>query len=271
MKIGFIGCGNMGGALISGLIRSEKITHYEIYCYDVDSVKLEEITAKHKLHKAVSLKKLCEECEIVVVAIKPTDVLAMLTECRDVLDTPSKTVISIAAGLKTAFYRNHLKEARIVRVMPNTPAVVGEGAAGLYFDGKFSDEDRKTALEIFQASGEAEVVSKEDLIDSITGLSGSGPAYVFMFINSLADAGVMEGLPRDMAKRLAVQTVLGSAMLAKEWIREGVHFEELKDRVTSPGGTTASGLFALEEGAFRATVMRAVRSATTRAKELGAK
>jgi pyrroline-5-carboxylate reductase len=194
-----------------------------------------------------------------------------LIDFQKPLDQNRKTVISIAAGVKTEFYRKYLAAANLVRVMPNLPALIGKGASGIYFEGNIPEDDRNMVLEIFQACGLASEVKKEELLDVVTGLSGSGPAYVFSFINSLADAGVLEGLPRDTARKLAVQTVLGSAEYAAGEMKNNVHLEELKDRVTSPGGTTARGLFALEEGAFSAVVIKAVKEAVLRSKELGGK
>lgn len=272
MKIGIIGCGNMGSALVTGMIQQETFTHYEISAYDMDEEKLEDISSRLKLHKSKNEKELVAKCDIIILAVKPADVAATLKKVAGELDVEDKILITIAAGLKVSLYRGIIKKAKIVRVMPNTPAIVGKGASVLFFDGELSEKKKNTVLSIFKACGTAEIIHKEELMDCVTGLSGSGPAYVFTFINSLADAGVMEGLSRDLAIRLAIQTVLGSAELASlSYQNDGTHLEELKDRVTSPGGTTAAGLFALETGAFRATVMSAVKSAVNRSKELGAK
>ncbi len=268
MKIGIIGCGNMGSALIAGILR-EKL--YEVYVYDIDEVKIKQALSRWNIKKAAGLRDIADKCGIIILAVKPQDVEPVLKEIKTKFDAGGRILISIAAGIKTNLIRKYLKKALIARVMPNTPALVGEGVSGIYFDGKFDESKQNLVLNIFYTIGIAEVVKKEEQLDAVTGLSGSGPAYVFAFINALADAGVMEGLPRDVAKRLAVYTVGGSAVLAAESLEAGIHFEELKDRVTSPGGTTAEGLLALEEGAFRASVLKAVRAAAKRSKELGEK
>ena len=178
-----------------------------------------------------------------------------------------KILISIAAGVRISLFRKHLKTSLIARVMPNTPAIVGEGASAVYFDGNFTDQQKDIVLKIFKTCGIAEVVKIEDLLDAVTGLSGSGPAYVYTFINALTDGGVKEGLTRETSKRLAIQTVLGAAKLAQNEM--GTHLLELRDRVTSPGGTTAAGNHALEEGGFNASVVNAVSAASNRSRILG--
>jgi pyrroline-5-carboxylate reductase len=156
-------------------------------------------------------------------------------------------------------------KARLVRVMPNTPALVGEGMSALCAGASVTAADRRRALEIFSAVGRAVEVASESLLDAVTGLSGSGPAFVFLFLEALSDGGVQAGLPRPLANELAAQTVLGAAKLA---LTSGTHLGALKDMVTSPGGTTIAGVAALESGAFRGTVIRAIEAAANRSKEL---
>jgi pyrroline-5-carboxylate reductase len=268
MKIGIIGCGNMGSAIIAGLSR---VGAFEMSVYDIDKVRLRETATRWRAREAAGLAEIAASCRILILAVKPQDVEHVLKEIEMKFDTGSKILISIAAGVKISSYRKYLKKALIARVMPNTPALVGEGVSGIYFDGKFAEKDREAVLSIFYTIGIAETVKNEDLLDAVTGLSGSGPAFVFAFINALADAGVLEGLPRDVSRRLAVYTVSGSAALAAQSIESGIHLEELKDRVTSPGGTTAEGLLAMEEGAFNASVIKAVRAAVRRSREMGEK
>jgi pyrroline-5-carboxylate reductase len=178
----------------------------------------------------------------------------------------TKTIISIAAGTTIAFVAGRLPaKARIIRVMPNTPALVLAGAAGIAKGEYATAQDLQIAEAIFSAMGKAVVVEEKHL-DAVTGLSGSGPAYVFLFIEALADGGVKMGLPRDVATLLAAQTVLGAAKMLLEG---GRHPAELKDLVASPGGTTIAGLHALERGGLRGIVMEAVEAATSRSKELG--
>ncbi len=268
MKLGIFGCGNMGQALISGVIGSGVFSSGDIYAYDIDDLKINEFCRKIGIKKREPLE-LAADCDIILLAVKPQDVESLLHKTSRLMDSGKKIVVSIAAGVNISLYRKYLQNALLVRVMPNTPALIGKGASGLYFDGIFSEEEKDIVMKLFISCGIAEIVKNEELLDSVTGLSGSGPAYVFSFIGALADAGVMEGLSRETAKKLAVQTVLGSAELASNSIKEGIHLEELKDRVTSPGGTTAAGLFALEEGAFKAVVINAVKEAANRSRELG--
>ncbi|MGA2142896.1 MAG: pyrroline-5-carboxylate reductase [Brevinematales bacterium] len=268
MKLGIIGCGNMGCALIAGLSRENA---YEIRVYDIDALKVKEAVGRWSVKPAESTEELAGGSQVLIIAVKPHDIEKALADIRKSFDSPGKILISIAAGIKVSVMRKHLKKALIARAMPNTPALVGEGVSGVYFDGPFTEAQIKSVLDIFHSIGIAEIVKKEELLDAITGLSGSGPAYVFAFINALADAGVLEGLPRDVARRLAVYTVSGSAAMAAESVEAGIHMGELKDRVTSPGGTTAAGLLALENGAFNATVINAVRAAAARSREMGEK
>jgi pyrroline-5-carboxylate reductase len=176
-------------------------------------------------------------------------------------------VISIAAGVKMATLVKGLNHPAVIRVMPNTPAQIGAGMCVWTASEEVKDTTIETTRKILQTTGEELYVSDEKLVDMATALSASGPAYVFQFIEALIDGGVYLGMPRDAARRLAIQTVLGSVLLAKD---SGRHPAELKDKVTSPGGTTAEALLALEEGGFTASVIQAVRAAYEKSKELGA-
>lgn len=271
MKLGLIGCGNMGSVLLSRMISSNIVNATNARVFDIDEKKMNKLATDLNVINVDNIGDLVSNSDVVIIAVKPNNIEALLDEYRSELDKSSKIIVSIAAGVQIGLYRQYIGIARIVRVMPNTPALVGEGASGLYFDGEFDEAEHCDILAIFEACGLAVVVQKESLLDVVTGLSGSGPAYVFAFINSLADGAVAEGLPRDIARELAIQTVLGSAKLAKQEVSNGVHLEELKDRVTSPGGTTAEGLFALEAGGFRVSVMDAVRTASEKARKLGEK
>jgi pyrroline-5-carboxylate reductase len=269
MKLGFLGCGNMGSAILSGILNNKLVAPEDIYIYDIDQQKTRQLSQRWKVISVKETADIAENCDVIMIAVKPQDIGYLLESTAGKMDSAQKIVISIAAGVKVELIKKYLKKSHIVRVMPNTPALIGKGAAGIYFAGDFTEKQEAIVMDIFRACGTAEIVKKEDILDVVTGLSGSGPAYVFAFINSLADGAVLEGLPRDTARRLAIQTVLGSAELAWDSMKEGVHLEELKDRVTSPGGTTAAGLFALEEGKFRGTVIKAVKEAAKRSRELG--
>ena len=191
----------------------------------------------------------------------------ILQETAAVIDK-RKLIISIAAGISTQFIEGYLKKGvRVIRVMPNTPAMIGEGATAIAGGANAMEGDMALARYIFDAVG-ITVSVKEDLMDAVTGLSGSGPAYGFVIIDALAAGGVNMGLSRDIALKLAVQTLLGAAKLC---LKGDKHPAELRDMVTSPGGTTIAGLKALEEGKLRATLMTAVEAATLRSKELGKK
>ena len=212
-------------------------------------------------------RKAVKGADIVILAVKPQDMGTVLSELSPVIDN-KKVVISIAAGITTGFIEGHLREGvRVIRAMPNTPALIGEGAAALACGKKGSEKDREMAGLIFSALG-ITVFVKEELMDAVTGLSGSGPAYGFVIIEALTDAGVRMGLSRDISLKLAAQTILGAAKLC---LKGDKHPAELKDMVTSPGGTTIAGLKALEEGKIRATLMAAVEAAALRSKELGGK
>jgi len=206
-----------------------------------------------------------KQCDIVVLAVKPQVVPKALASYKPA-SGPQQLMISICAGTTIATLENGLaKGSRVIRVMPNTPALIGAGAAALCKGTHATDEDLAVAREIFEAIGIA-VVVEEKMMDAVTGLSGSGPAYVFQFIEALSDGGVNMGLARDVATKLAVQTVIGAARMVAEL---GKHPAVLKEMVTSPGGTTIAGLYALERGGIRGLIMEAIEDATTRSEELG--
>ena len=202
--------------------------------------------------------------DIIILCVKPNDVAQALKEAGDVT---GKLLISIAAGVPISRLREWTRgEPRLIRVMPNTPALIGHGAAAYAAGAGATDQDLALADRIFGATGIV-VRVKEGLLDAVTGLSGSGPAFVYTVIESLADGGVLMGLPRDVALRLASQTVLGAAAMA---LQTGLHPAELRDQVTSPGGTTIAGIEALEAGGVRSAFISAVRAAAVRSGELGA-
>ncbi len=269
MNIGIIGCGNMGSALISGMLNAGFVMPGEVYLYDIDEELADTTSRKLGARRCEQAEEVAKKSQVIILAVKPGNIEEVLKKSSDEMDKADKVVVSIAAGIRIENIRKHVRNARIVRVMPNTPALIGEGASGMVFDGDFEENEKKSIVKMFESCGLVEVVKSEDLMDIVTGLSGSGPAYVFAFINSLADGGVVEGLPRSTALNLAIRTVIGAAKLAESSLDENIHLEALKDRVVSPGGTTARGLYALEKGGFRATVIDAVREATKRAREIG--
>jgi len=262
-KIGLIGCGKMGGALLAGILRARLISPKEIICADYDRRRLDEIRGQYNVETTTRNKR-AAEADIVIIAVKPQVVGEVLDDISSVIK-PSTVLVSIAAGITSGFIEKRLaKEALIIRAMPNTPAMVGEGMTALSVGKRVKEEDLSFARNIFEAVGKT-VVVKEDLMDAVTGLSGSGPAYIFTIIEALADGGVQMGLDRDTARLMAAQTVLGAARLVMEGNR---HPAELRDMVTSPGGTTIAGLRVMEEGKIRATLMAAVEAATRRSQAL---
>lgn len=255
--IGFIGGGNMGGAMIGGLIQSKLYEPEEVMVYDVYQPAVDGLREKFHIIGMVELDELIERAQTIVLSVKPQILPSVLEKAGEKI-AKDKLVISIAAGITLDRLEEMLSgEHKIVRVMPNTPALVGAGMAGICTNLNVSEEEKQTALGIFRSFGEAELVP-EKLIDAVVGVSGSSPAYVYMFIEALADGAVMEGMPRAQAYTFAAQAVLGSAKMVLDTKR---HPGELKDMVCSPAGTTIDAVKALEENGFRATVMEAVHVA----------
>ena len=263
--IAFIGAGNMGSALIRGLIAKGEIHREQIVATDVDHEKLAKLEAEEGIQISNDKKRAVSQAEMVILSVKPQNINEVLREIAPATDI-AKLVVSIAAGVATSRIEKGLPSGvRVIRVMPNTPALVGEGIAVLCAGSHATEEDMAEARFVFDAVGKSCVLS-EDLMDAVTGLSGSGPAYVFLFIEALSDAGVLVGLPRDVALMLSVQTVLGAARLISE---KKMHPAQLREMVTSPGGTTIAGLKKLEEMGLRASILNAVEAATARSRELG--
>jgi pyrroline-5-carboxylate reductase len=264
-RVGFVGGGNMGEALIRGLLGSHRVPAEHIAATDVRGERTEQLARQFGITAHADNVRLVREADVVILAVKPQIMSAVVAEIAPAV-TGKHLLISIAAGVATSTIRTALgKDARIIRVMPNTPALVLRGAAAIARGKGLAPDDLATAEEIFGAVGRA-VVLEEDLMDAVTGLSGSGPAYVAIVIEALADGGVRVGLDRATALTLATQTVLGAAQLLAD---TGMHPALLKDMVSSPGGTTIAGITALEEGGLRTTLIQAVERATQRSRELG--
>ena len=262
MKLGFIGSGKMASALVHGVTQSGAIPRDAIVVTDIFSTAAQKLATDAGVTALASNAEVAAAADALVICVKPNDALAALRA----LDTAGKLVISIVAGLPlTALQDAAGKSARIVRVMPNTPALVHEGATAYALGAGATAEDGAVAERIFGAVGKVFAV-KESLIDAVTGLSGSGPAYAYLVIEAMADGAVLMGLPRDIAVQLAAQTVLGAAKMVLE---TGLHPAALRDQVTSPGGTTIAAVEALETGGARAAFIAAVRAATERAREIG--
>jgi len=265
-KIGFIGSGNMGEAMIGGLIDSGAAEPANISCSDVREDALKEIEARFGVSTSTSNVEVADSADIIILAIKPQIMVPVLQEIKDCLDM-SKIIISIAAGVPLAAIETCLnKDLRLIRVMPNVAVSVREGAAAVAAGEHTLQEDIDLAMEIFNSLGKSIFLKENNLMDAVTGLSGSGPAYIFMVVDALADAGVKVGLSRPDALLLASQTILGAA---KMLIETKEHPGPLKDSVTSPGGTAIAGLHTLEKGGLRTTLINAVEAATQRSLELG--
>jgi len=270
-KLGFIGGGNMTEALLKGLLASSSVGPKDILVSDLLSDRLEYLNKEYKVKITDDSRKLVQKSDILILAVKPQVVGKVLESFSDVVDK-HKIIISVAAGISINFIEDILdregkNKISVIRTMPNTPALVQEGATAICGGGHSSKLDIKIAHHIFKAIGQT-VAIEETHMDAVTGLSGSGPAYIFMIIEALSDAGVKVGLSREVSNILTIQTILGSAKLARDG---GKHPGELKDMVTSPGGTTISGLHMLEEGGVRTALMNAVERATQRSRELGNK
>ncbi len=265
--IAFLGAGNMAEAFVKGLLRAGVAAPQEIVCTDRRLDRLAELAARYGIRTSPDNRAAAAEAAIVVLSVKPQVMNKLLAEIAPALDE-RKLVISIAAGVPLAAIERRVGHGiRIVRTMPNTPALVGAGATAVSPGEHATEADLAQAKALFDAIGKT-VVVEEPLLDAVTGLSGSGPAYVFLVIEALSDAGVKVGLDRRTAQDLSAQTVLGSAKLL---IETGEHPGRLKDQVTSPGGTAIAGLHTLEAGGLRTTLMDAVEAATKRSHELGRK
>lgn len=281
LSVGFIGAGMMAGALMDGLVSKQVVSGpSSIACSDVWAPARAKATSKGFVSTDDNQTVVAAAKDVLVIAVKPhivvdvcRDIVAALSssgsassEGTDTATTTPPLIISIAAGITLETLEEHLPGQRVVRVMPNTPCLVGQAAAGYCAGRSCSTEDRALVERVFGAVGFCLEVSSEHLLNAVTGLSGSGPAYVFQFIEALSDGGVRAGLPRAVATRLAAQTVRGAAQMVLE---TGTHPAVLKDGVTSPGGTTIAGVQALEEGGLRAATIQAVTAATKRSMQLG--
>ncbi len=265
LKIGFLGAGKMASALAKGFVASKIVTPQQIMASDVMEPARAAFAKEVGAAVAASNAEVMRFANVLILAVKPDQVANVLEEIQP-LCTDEHLFISIAAGIPlTQLEAAFPIPARVIRVMPNTPALVGAGASGYALGSHATAEDGKLAQQLLSAVGVAFAV-KESLLDAVTGLSGSGPAYVFQIIQAMSDGGVAAGLPREVATRLAAQTLLGSAKMVLE---TGLHPAVLKDMVTSPGGTTIEGLHQLEKGALSGTLINAVRAAAEKSRKLG--
>lgn len=253
----------MAAAMISGIASSGLVASQEVLAYDIDAAKAKNLQARWGIEAIDTCSCLIEKAEVIVLAVKPNTVAAVLHDYRQAF--AGKAVISIAAGWTTEGLQENLDSStRVLRAMPNTPAMVGEGMIALSNATTFTNEEKNFAHRALGAIGKV-IWAEEAQMDAITGLSGSGPAYAYMFIEAMADAGVASGLTRKASYQLAAQTLIGSAKMVLEGDR---HPGELKDAVCSPGGTTIAGVHSLEQRGFRGVVMDAVLAGIAKAIEL---
>lgn len=266
--IGFIGAGNMGGAIIGGIIKNNLIASDNIFVYDKNKISADKISRDFKVNVLTDVKDISNS-DIIILAVKPDVIYSVIDNIKKYI-TNDKIIVSIAAGqsikkLSDAFGNDTYK---IVRVMPNTPALVGEGMSAISLNQEMQKPENKETvsdiLRIFESFGKAEIIP-EKLMDAVTGVSGSSPAYVFMFIEAMADSAVLSGMPRKQAYTFAAQAVLGSAKMVLE---QDKHPGELKDMVCSPGGTTIEAVKVLEDKNFRGAIIDAIDACVKKSKSL---
>ena len=263
-RIGFIGGGNMAEALIKGLLAGDMPAE-KIMASEPSDSRREHLAEAYGIGLAENNLDLMVKCDIIVLAIKPQIVVEVLEEVAGAY-SEDKLIVSILAGVKSATIEKFFQGApRVVRVMPNTPALVGEAASTICRGHHASQQDLTVVRQLFETVGKVQLIDERQM-DAATGLSGSGPAYIYTVIEALADGGVREGLRRDVAHALAVQTVVGAALMVRE---TGEHPAILRDQVCSPGGTAITGVSTLERKGLRTTLMEAVSAAAARSRELG--
>ncbi len=265
-SIGFIGAGNMAAALIKGFLDAELYDAKQMWVSDVDAKRLSLIKKRFKVDAAPNNATLVAKSKIIILAVKPQVIEQVLTELRALI-TPDHLFISIAAGIPTLRIENTLGvRVRVLRVMPNTPATVGKGMSVLVRGRFATPADEKLGVKLLSAVGAAVAIPHERMLDAVTGLSGSGPAYVYLFAEGLIAGGIQAGLPGPLAVQLAFQTIAGAAAMLLE---TGDTPESLRAQVSSPGGTTLAGLGELNRRGFKDSIASAIIAATRRAQELG--
>jgi len=264
MKIGFIGTGNMGSAMIKGLVTSEYVSGSDINVFDVNVEKSRELSEKYSVKPLQDEVEIADNSDVIVLSVKPNIYNSVLEKIKARIDE-NKIIIAIAAGISIESVENIAgKDKKVVRIMPNTPAQVLEGMTAVTFNGNVKEEEKKVVFSILDSFGKS-IEIEEKLMHTFTGIAGSLPAYVYMFMEALADGGVLEGMPRDKAYEIVAQTVKGSAEML---LKTGKHPGVLKDEVTSPDGTTIEAVNTLENGNFRGTVINAVRACVEKSKKM---
>lgn len=264
MKLGFIGCGNMAKAMINGIINKGICSPQEIICSTKTKESLAKVEEELKVITTLDNKEVTKNADIIFLAVKPFFYEEVIAEIRELI-TPDKIIIAIAPGKTISWLEEEFNQPiKCIRAMPNTPAMVLEGVTSVSSNDRVTEEEEKEICRILSGFGKA-VVLEERLIDAVIVSSGSSPAFVFMFIEALADAAVAEGMPRKMAYEMVAQSVLGSAKMVLE---TNMHPGELKDMVCSPAGSTIAGVRALEKNGLRSAVMEGAKACADRAKEM---
>jgi pyrroline-5-carboxylate reductase len=267
MKVGFIGCGKMAQAMITGMIGSDLIQPEAIMASALTDETLRSVKEKYKILVSKDNIEVAQHADILILAIKPNIHDAILNEIAVAVDE-QKVIVTIAAGISLEYIESFFQtKMKVVRAMPNTPSLVGEGMTAICHNQQVDQEDLEKLLLLFNSFGKAEVLA-EELMDAVPAISGSSPAYVYMFIEALADGGVKQGIPRKQAYRLAAQAVLGAAKMVLETER---HPGELKDDVCTPGGATIEAVAALEQEKFRSAILTAMDQCTEKTKRLSQK
>jgi len=266
-RVGFIGTGKMGGAMLKSIASGDAGKQFELYGYDVNRTLLSNMSSEIGFETCENAGQLVSCCDIIVLAVKPQYAQPVLEEIKGFF-TEDKLLVTIIVGLPISFYKKILGDnVRIVRTMPNTPAMVGAGMTLMCCDQKVTDEGKNIVKRLLGFSGLVEEL-EERLMNEVTALTGSSPAYIFVLIEAMADAAVLSGIPRSLAYKLASQAVMGSAKMVLE---TGKHPGELKDMVCSPAGTTIEAIAALEQTGFRNAIITAMTKCTEKAREIGKK
>lgn len=267
-KIGFIGCGNMAQAMIGGIIKSGLEKSGNVIVSNPSSGKLQVVKDKYGINTTINNNDIAEFSDILVLAVKPDKYPHVIDEIKSSIKQDA-VIVAIAAGITMEFVKKcfGLDTIKVVRTMPNTPALVGEAMSAVCFSKEVTEGEKKDIISIFESFGRVEVI-EEKLMNAIPAISGSSPAYVYMFIEALADGGVLQGIPRSKAYKMAAQAVLGAAKMVLE---TGEHPGVLKDNVCSPAGTTIEAVYTLEKNNFRGAVISAMESCTEKAVKMAEK
>ncbi len=263
--IGFIGSGNMAQAMIGSILKSELVPKEKIVASEIYAPLREMVEKKYNIRTTIDNKEVVRESDFIILAVKPNIYELILNEIKDHIKDGA-IVIGIGAGISLSFLKDHLNiSTKAIKAMPNTPAMVGEGMTAISMRDKFTEEEMTDVLSILNSFGKTEIV-EEYLMDGVTAVSGSSPAYVFMMIEAMADAAVLEGIPRPQAYTMAAQAVMGSAKMVLD---TGMHPGQLKDNVCSPGGTTIEAVVSLEKTGFRSSIMEAMKVCADKSRQMG--